>query len=200
MLGLIYKPLLYCYIILCHAEFISAPHMLGQRHASEQSLVYRELNGAGKMNDRSKFHPIHVSTTNIEYNKQDNKLEVICTIFTDDFEAALEKQYKTKTDLIKADVHAAMDALIKKYIGTNLQIKTNDTPVKLNYLGFEINREATDIYLESDKIPDVKKVEAEVSLLHNLFDDQINIVHITVNKVRKSEKLDFPDKKVVQVF
>jgi hypothetical protein len=175
--------------------------MLSQRHVGERSLVYREeLNSAGKMTDRSKFHPVHVCTTNIEYNKQDNKLEVICTIFTDDFEAALSKQYKTKTDLNKADMHAAMDALIKSYIGTNLQIKTNDAPVKLNYLGFEINREATDIYLESDKIPDVKKVEAEVSLLHNLFDDQINIVHITVNKVRKSEKLDFPDKKVVQVF
>jgi hypothetical protein len=40
----------------------------------------------------------------------------------------------------------------------------------------------------------------QVSLLHNLFDDQINIVHITVNGVRKSEKLDYPEKKVEQVF
>jgi len=174
MLSLIYKPLLYCYILLGAV-------------------------GPGKYVVKG-HHPIHVSTTNIEFNKQDNKLEVICTIFTDDFEAALEKQYKTKTDLNKADVHAAMDELIKKYIAANLQIKTNDAAVKLNYLGFEINKEATDVYLESDKLPEVKKVEANVSLLHNLFDDQINIVHITVNKVRKSEKLDYPDKKVVQVF
>ena len=65
-------------------------------------------------------------------------------------------------------------------------------PLNLNYLGFEINQEATDIYLESDKIPAVKKVDVEVSLLHNLFDDQINIVHITVNGVRKSEKAGLP--------
>ena len=174
MWAFIFKPLLYCYII-----WGASP----------------PVNHAVKA-----FHPIHVSTTNIEYNKTDNKLEVICTIFTDDFEAALAKQYHAKTDLNKADMHAAMDALIKSYIATNLHIKTGDVPAKLNYLGFEINREATDVYLESDKIPAVKKVDAEVSLLHNLFDDQINIVHITVNGVRKSEKLDFPDKKVEQVF
>ncbi|WP_144911387.1 DUF6702 family protein [Mucilaginibacter frigoritolerans] len=146
------------------------------------------------------FHPIHVSTTNVEYNKQDGKLEVICTIFTDDFEAALAKQYHAKTDLSKAEMHAAMDALVKSYLEQNLHIKTGDNASKLNYLGFEINREATDIYLESEKTASPKKVAVEVSLLHNLFDDQINIVHITVNGVRKSEKLDYPDKKIEQVF
>jgi hypothetical protein len=174
MWAIIYQPLLYCYL------FLSAVASPGH---------------AGKV-----FHPIHVSTTNIEYNGKDNKLEVICTIFTDDFEAALAKQYHAKTDLNKADMHAAMDALIKSYVATNLHIKTGDAPANLNYLGFEINREATDVYLESDKIPMVKKVDVEVSLIQNLFDDQINIVHIIVNGVRKSEKLDYPDKKVEQVF
>ncbi|MES2108703.1 MAG: DUF6702 family protein [Bacteroidota bacterium] len=146
------------------------------------------------------FHPIHVSTANIEYNKQDSKLEVICTIFTDDFEAALTRQFHTKTDLTRADMHKAMDELIKNYIAANLQVKTNGAPVSLSYVGFEINKEATDVYLESDKIAAVKKVGVNVSLLHNQFDDQINIVHIIVGGVRKSEKLDYPNKKVEQVF
>ncbi|HWZ16565.1 MAG TPA: DUF6702 family protein [Mucilaginibacter sp.] len=174
MWAFIFQPLLYCYIIF---------------GAAAPSTLHVKV-----------FHPIHVSTTNIEYNGKDNKLEVICTIYTDDFEAALAKQYHTKTDLNKAETHKAMDALIKNYLGSNLQIKTGDAALKLNYLGFEINREATDVYLESDKMPPVKKVGVQVSLLHNLFDDQINIVHITVNGVRKSEKLDFPEKRVEQVF
>jgi len=172
--ALIYQPLLYCYILWGAVMPVRSSHKI--------------------------FHPIHVSTTNIEYNGKDNKLEVICTIFTDDFEAALAKQYHVKTDLTKADMHKAMDALVKSYLGSNLQIKTGDITVKLNYLGFEINRESADIYLESDKIAVPKKMEADVSLLHNLFDDQINIVHMIVNGVRKSEKLDYPEKKVVQVF
>ncbi len=175
MLGLIYKPLLYCYISLGGLR----PALIAEKG----------------------FHPIHVSTTNIEYNKTDNKLEVICTVYTDDFEAALEKQNHTKIDLTKAEMHTAMDALVKSYVAGNLHIKANDAASKLSYLGYEINKEAVDIYLESDKTPPpVKKVAVEVSLLQNLFDDQINIVHIIVNGVRKSEKLDYPDKKVEQVF
>jgi len=174
MWAFIYQPLLYCYIALS-ALMPAKPKS-------------------------SAFHPIHVSTTNIEYNKQDSKLEVICTIFTDDFEAALAKQYKTKTDLNRADMHKAMDELVKKYITANLQIKANGSPAALSYLGFEINKEATDIYFESDKIAAVKKVDVNVSLLHNQFDDQINIVHVIVGGVRKSEKLDYPNKRLEQVF
>jgi hypothetical protein len=174
MWAFIFNPLLYCYIFL-------------SSHAPARHAV-------------NVFHPIHVSTSNIEYNGADNKLEVICTVFTDDFEAALAKQYNAKTDLNKADMHAAMDALIKQYIAANLHIKAGDAPITLNYLGFEINKEATDVYLESDKIPAVKKVDVDVSLLYNLFDDEINIVHIIVNKVRKSEKVNYPDKRIEQVF
>ncbi|MEP6612321.1 MAG: DUF6702 family protein [Mucilaginibacter sp.] len=174
MWAFIYQPLLYCYIVLGIV------------------LPVKPVKKA--------FHPIHVSTTNISYNKQDSKLEIICTIFTDDFEAALVKQFHTKTDLTKAEMHAAMDALVKKYVASNLQVKTGAAPLNLNYLGFEINKEATDVYIETDKIPSVKKIDVNVSLLHNQFDDQINIVHITVNGVRKSEKLDYPDKRVEQVF
>lgn len=146
-----------------------------------------------------KPHPIHVSTTNIEYNKQDNKVEVICTIFTDDFEAALVKQYGKKTDLNKAEMHKAMDELVKNYVYSHLQLKTPGI-LKLNYIGFEINKEATDVYLESDKTPVFKKIDIDDSLIYNLFDDQINIVHVIVNGVRKSEKLDYPNTKLSQEF
>ena len=46
----------------------------------------------------------------------------------------------------------------------------------------------------------LKKVDIEASLLYNLFDDEMNIVHVVVNGVRKSERVNYPDKKVEQVF
>ncbi|MDB4924003.1 MAG: hypothetical protein JWR23_59 [Mucilaginibacter sp.] len=145
-------------------------------------------------------HPLHVSTTDISYNAQDNKLEVICTIFTDDFEAALAKQYHTTTDLTKSDMHAAMDKMVKSYVSANVHIKTTAVPLSFNYIGYEINKEAVNVYFESEKTPTPKKIDAEISLLHNQFNDQLNIVHMTVNGTRKSEKLDYPDKKVMQTF
>jgi hypothetical protein len=145
-------------------------------------------------------HPIHVSTSNIEYNNKDNKLEVICTLFTDDFEAILAKQFHVKTDLNNEDMHKDMDALVKKYLDEHLQIKTGVAPLKLNYLGFEINREATDVYFESDKIPVFKKIDINDSILYDLFDDQMSIVHVILNGVRKSEKLNYPATKLSQEF
>ena len=174
MWAIIYQPLLYCYIIS------------GTLHPGKPAA--------------KPLHPIHVSTANVEYNKQDSKLEVICTIFTDDFEAALAKQYNARTDLSKAEMHNAMDPLVKSYIAANLHIKTDGAQVNLNYLGFEINREAVDVYLESDKIISPKKIDVDASMLYNLFDDEINIVHIIVNGVRKSEKVNYPEKRIEQVF
>lgn len=145
-------------------------------------------------------HPLHVSTSDISYNAQTSKLETTCTVFTDDFELALSKQFNTKVDLQKPEMHTAMDALIKQYLALHLQVKTNNVFTQLNYLGFQIDHEAVDIFIESVSISSPKKVSVEVSLLHNIFDDQINIVHITIGGVRKSGKIIYPDKKIEQVF
>ena len=146
------------------------------------------------------FHPLHVSTTDVSFNAKDSQLEVICTIFTDDFESAIQKQFNSKADLNRADMHAAMDVLVKNYLNNHLQLKTGVSALPLTYIGFEINREAVNVYLESAKIATPRKIEAEVTLLQNLYQDQLNIVHMTVNGTRKSTRLDAPDKKIIQVF
>lgn len=145
-------------------------------------------------------HPLHVSTTDINYNAKEVKLEVTCTIFTDDFEAALAKQSHTKTDLVKADMHAAMDVLVKNYMAANVHIKTTAAVLGFNYIGFEVDKEAVNVYFESEKTATPKKIDADVTLLHNLYTDQMNIVHMTVNGTRKSTKLDYPNRKVTQTF
>lgn len=174
MTALLGKPLLYCYILL--GSFWPAKP------------------------GPAKFHPLHVSTSDISYNAKDGQMEVILTIFTDDFESALTRQFNTKTDLSKADMHAAMDELVKKYTAGHLQVRAGGAALPLTYLGFEINKEAVNVYLESAKIASPKKIDADVSLLQNLYEDQLNIVHMTVAGVRKSAKLDSPKRKVSQEF
>lgn len=154
----------------------------------------------GKAPAKASFHPLHVSTSDISFNGTDKQIEVICTIFTDDFELALEKQFHTKADLSKQDMHKAMDALVKNYINSHLQLKANSAALTLNYLGFEINREAVNVYLESGKIAQPKSIDAQVTLLQTLYSDQLNIVHMTVNGTRKSTRLDAPAKLVTQSF
>ncbi|RWY49987.1 DUF6702 family protein [Mucilaginibacter gilvus] len=174
MTALLGKPLLYCYILL--------------------GMFWAEKPVPAK------FHPLHVSTSDISYNAKDGQMEVILTIFTDDFESALQRQFNTKADLSKADMHAAMDELVKKYTAGHLQVRAGGAALPLTYLGFEINKEAVNVYLESPKIASPKKIDADVSLLQNLYEDQLNIVHMTVAGVRKSAKLDSPARKITQEF
>ena len=41
-------------------------------------------------------HPYYISVVEINHNPTDKTLEISCKIFTNDFEATLEKNYKTK--------------------------------------------------------------------------------------------------------
>lgn len=143
---------------------------------------------------KNEKHPLHVSTTEVSFNAKDKILEVSCRIFSDDFESILAKTYKQKTDLSNASMKVAMDNLVKKYINTHLQLKANGKPVTMSYVGFEIDHEATNIYLEVDKIATIKSLEVSDTILYDMFDDQMSIVHLVKGSIRKSTKILYPDK------
>ncbi|MBC6110598.1 DUF6702 family protein [Pedobacter fastidiosus] len=153
---------------------------------------------SGILNDKK--HPLHVSTTEVNFNAKDKTLEISARIFTDDFESVLVKLYKQKTDLSNPAMKQKMDELVKKYLLTHLQLKANGKPVALNYIGFEIDHEATNIYFEVEKIPAVKSVEVNDTILYDMFDDQMSIVHIVKAGNRKSTKILYPDKSFTANF
>ena len=69
-----------------------------------------------------------------------------------------------------------------------------------SYLGYEEDSESVNIYLESEVVNQPKKVETAVSLLYNLFDDQMNIIHIIVGGKRQSDRLNYPDRYLYKNF
>ena len=140
------------------------------------------------------FHPLHVSVTEINHNAADKTLEISSKLFTDDFEKVLTQNYKTKVDLINPPDRKAMEKLVNDFIHKHLSIKTDGIPVKLLYLGYERDNDAIYSYFQADSIGTVKKIEVTNNILHELFTDQINLMHVTVGGKRKSMKLDYPEK------
>jgi hypothetical protein len=138
------------------------------------------------------IHPFHVSTTEINHNASDKTLEISCKVFIDDFESALARQYHTKADLSAVNMKTAMDTLVKKYITSHLLLNADGKTLVIKYLGFEKENEAVYAYLQVDNISSVKKVDISNSILYDLYDDQISIMHVIVNGNRKSSKLDYP--------
>jgi hypothetical protein len=155
---------------------------------------------------KSQIHPFHVSVVEVNHNATDKTLEISCKIFTDDFEKVLAQNYpqdaahKTKVDLINPPDKAAMDTLVKKYITSHLSLSADGKPVKFSYIGFEKENEAVYSYLQVDGIAFVKKIDITNKLMHDLFTDQVNLMHVIVGGNRKSTKLDYPETSAVFSF
>ena len=44
-----------------------------------------------------------------------------------------------------------MQALLQKYFEEYLKLKVNNNQIRINFLGYEENSEAVDVYLETEK-------------------------------------------------
>jgi hypothetical protein len=138
-------------------------------------------------------HPFYVSVTEIQHNPKDKTLEISCKTFTDDLETAIEKSSKQKIDIFNPkDVEKANKA-VSDYIKKHLHLKADGKAVELEFVGFERENEATWSYFQVNNVASVKKIDITTSILFEVSDKQINLLHVTINNTRKSTKLDYPD-------
>ncbi|MCT4138470.1 hypothetical protein HZP64_14515 [Elizabethkingia anophelis] len=145
-------------------------------------------------------HPYHVGSVEFSYNTKSQTFEITGKFFIDDMENALDKKYSKKVFFNNPKFKNDMQALLQKYFEEYLKLKVNNNQIRINFLGYEENSEAVDVYLETEKVVNPKKIETAVSVLYNLFDDQMNIIHVVVGGQRKSTKLLYPDRYQYQQF
>jgi uncharacterized protein DUF6702 len=139
-------------------------------------------------------HPLYISVTEMNYNAKEKTLEISCKIFTNDFETVLEKLAHAKVDLSDKTAKQSTDKLIAEYVGKHLQLKVDGRPAVLQYVGSEKEEEGTWNYFQVNNIESVRKIDLVNDLLYEGFDQQTNIMHVTVGGVRKSTRLNYPDK------
>jgi hypothetical protein len=145
-------------------------------------------------------HPYHVGSVEINYNSKSTTFEVTGRFFLDDLEDGLSKKYGGSFHFNDDKYKVRLNEALQKYCAEYLKLKADNKFLKINYIGYEEDHESVNIFLESEVVAKPKKVEAAVSFLYNLFDDQINIVHIIVNGERKSEKLSYPNRYLYKQF
>jgi len=138
-------------------------------------------------------HPLYIAVTEINHNAKDKILEVSCKVFTNDFETVLGKMAGAKVDLSSAKDKAASDKLIADYVGRHLRLKVDGKPVQLHFVGSENEEDGTWSYFQVNDVPTVKRIDVGNDLLYDGFNQQINIMHVTVGGQRQSMRLDYPD-------
>lgn len=145
--------------------------------------------------EKAPAHPLYITVTEVNYNAEDKNLEISCKIFTDDFENALTLHNQGKIDLTNPKDKAVTDKQVYDYIKTNLQIKLDGKPISLEFVGYEKEQDAVWSYLQvanTTKAP--KTIEIYNTLLYDIYDKQINLMHVSVSGSRKSTRLNYPDK------
>lgn len=138
-------------------------------------------------------HPLYITVTEIKHSAKDKILEVSCKIFTNDLETVLEKQARTKVDLSNEKEKPANERLIDEYIEKHLRLKVDGKSAQLHWVGSEKESDGTWCYFQVNDVAAVKRIDVTNDLLYEAFNQQINIMHVTVGGERKSTRLDCPE-------
>ena len=96
-------------------------------------------------------HKYYLSLTQVEYNKEQNRLEVIINVFMDDIEIAVNKEYDVDLRLTTKQELEDVDIYFKKYLLKNLSFLVNDKPVEYSFIGKEYEGDLVYFYIESSR-------------------------------------------------
>lgn len=153
-----------------------------------------------KISPGKTIHPYHVGSVEFNYNSKSKTFQITAKFFLDDLENALKEKYGKAVHFNDEKYKTQINDLLKKYCEEYLKLKADNQFLKINYIGFEEDSESVDIFLETEPINSPKKVEVAVSFLYNLFDDQMNIIHIVIDGKRQSDKLNYPNRYLYKMF
>ena len=136
------------------------------------------------------LHPFHVSVCDMEHNEKSKSLEITHHIFLDDLEEALRKKYDPVLDIVNPSDESKRDEMLKEYILEHFTVFVNGKLQDGRYLGHEIENDAMYCYIEIEGVKRLKSISVSNNILMEIFDDQVNLVHIKVEGKIRSLKLD----------
>ena len=110
------------------------------------------------------FHPLYVSVVQFDYSGSDKFATVLCKIFPDDLEAALQKKYNRQVNIFNKANQASVSEETLDYLNDHLQIKINGQPVIPAYMNFKIEDKAISINFKISRLDAVRRVEINDSI------------------------------------
>lgn len=146
------------------------------------------------------IHPIHVSITEVSYNTQAHAVQITVRLFIDDLEAAVRRESRQpELDLLAPAPGSTTDQLVSAYLQGRFQVSLDSKRQQWNYLGHEKEGPALIAYIEIEKARKFKSIEVRNGCMHEIYDDQNNIVNVNYQGTVKSLRLttDQPTGKLI---
>jgi len=136
------------------------------------------------------LHKYYVSLCEIEYVEEQQSIQIILGLFTDDIEFSLNKDHQTKLHIGAENEIENVDAYFEDYLNNNFKIIVNEELKTYKFIGKEYDDDIVRFYLEILAIKELKSIEVLNTCLLRDFDEQQNIIKIKVKKLHKSFYLD----------
>lgn len=131
------------------------------------------------------WHPIYISTTEIDYNKSEKSLEIAIKVFSDDLEKALTKAEGSKIEIGTDREHEQATKYIEEYIKRHFRLKVNGRAVDMNYINRKLVREdffAIWVLFSVSKVNKIKTLNLMNNILIDLHEGQQNFVKFRESK------------------
>lgn len=118
-------------------------------------------------------HDFHVSITVAEWRAEKGDLEIYIKVFSDDIMQAVPENTKGELE-------------IKDYLASRFYFEREGERIMPEYIGMEEESELTFLYLVVKGFNPTKNIYVHNTVLFDQFDDQSNIVNLSINREIRS--------------
>ncbi len=128
----------------------------------------------------ARAHKFHASITQMDYDDKAKSVKIATRFFVDDFETALSRYAKRPVkfntpQLLKEKANA--DA-VSAYVRERFELKSRaGAPVRFTWVGMEMQADMILVNFEGKLAGGLTGAQVRNRLLHELFEDQVNIVN-----------------------
>jgi hypothetical protein len=136
------------------------------------------------------LHPIHVSVTEVDFDKKEQSLQIMMRVFVEDLETTLRNTLNDpELDILEPAGDQTTDRLAEAYLNEHFKISLDGKPQKMKYLGHEREADAFIFYIEVSNVKPWKTISVVNDIIMSTYSDQSNLVHVYVDDNVKSLRL-----------
>lgn len=127
-------------------------------------------------------HDFHVSKCLMEYDPEEQSLQMSMHIFLDDLEQALSKRGQEQLFLCTPRETTDAEAQVEAYLRDHFKLTINGQPRTFKYWGKEISDDLSAVwcYLEVDNLEEINELELTYRILFDTYGDQKNLASLTL--------------------
>jgi len=141
-------------------------------------------------------HQFYISITNINHDKESEKLANTSKIFVNDLEESIFQEQGVRVGLWKNQPIQNAQSYVAQYVESKFCVSINERQIPLKFVSQRV--ESADIIedhviickLEASDVPEISVIKVRNLLLTETIDSPANLVNVLANDTRKAMNID----------